>query len=127
MVGLDVRGNGIASKAVPFATNLKPQWCKPATAVNHGDDEGAAPTGAAMNNVQMLHTQERRNAHPVGDLKRHNALAMRWASSKAWMPEKTELLVVVSAVDSFMIVSSNNDGDGLALLQMENLANFLNK
>ena len=23
------------------------------------------------------------------------ALAMRWASSKAWMPEKTELLVVV--------------------------------
>jgi len=26
-----------------------------------------------------------------------------------------------------MIVSSKNDGDGLALLQMENLANFLNK
>jgi hypothetical protein len=71
-----------------------------------------------MNDVQMLHTQERRDAHPVGDLKRHQAvgktllplklggisvelakaLAMRWASSKAWMPEKTELLVVVVKV-----------------------------
>jgi len=56
-----------------------------------------------------------------------NALAMRCASSKAWIPEKTELLVVASAVGSFMIVSSKNDGDGLALLRMENLANFLNK
>jgi hypothetical protein len=28
------------------------------------------------------------------------AFAMRWASSKAWMPEKTELLVVVIAVFS---------------------------
>ena len=31
------------------------------------------------------------------------ALAMRWASSKAWIPEKTELLVVVSAVVSVVM------------------------
>ena len=39
-----------------------------------------------------------------------NALAMRCASSKAWMPEKTELLVVVvKAVDSVIIISSKGD------------------
>ena len=52
------------------------------------------------------------------------ALAMRWASSKAWMPEKTELLVVVIAVDSVMIFSSKNDEDDLALVQMDNLPSF---
>ena len=33
-----------------------------------------------------------------------NALAMRWASSKAWIPEKTELLVVVARDESLVIV-----------------------
>ena len=33
-----------------------------------------------------------------------NALAIRWASSKAWMPEKTELLVVVVKDESLVIV-----------------------
>ena len=85
LLGLDVSGNGIAGKAVTFAADLKPQRRKPAAAVDHGDDKSTAPTGTAMDDVQMLHTKKRTDVHPSCNLKRHQAvgktvlpLELRW-------------------------------------------------
>jgi hypothetical protein len=70
----------IAGQAVASAADLKSQRAEPAAAVDHRNDEAAAPARPAMDHMQILHRQKWADAHPIGDLKRNQAI------SKALLP-----------------------------------------
>ena len=42
--------------------------------MDQANDELAAPAGATVNHIEVLHHLERRHAHPVCNLNRHDAV-----------------------------------------------------
>jgi hypothetical protein len=62
-----ILGDCIASERIALAAEFKSQRAEAAAAVHHRNDEAATPTGATVDDMQVLHHHKRAHPHPICD------------------------------------------------------------